>query len=681
MQKSTLRLLAVSGLFTVLLSTTAMASSGTFTNSGTITNLGLLSGGTFSRANGVSGDGSVLVGTASNASPSNNNRAFRWTSGGGMVSLGLLSGGNQSYGTAVSDDGSVVVGGANDETGFLRAFRWTSGDGMVSLGILSGGSQSYGTAVSGDGSVVVGQANDASFETAFRWTSGGGMVSLGLLSGGTFSIANGASGDGSVVVGYADDTSGNNKAFRWTSGGGMVNLGLFSGGNQSYSTAVSSDGSVVVGGADDASGTISAFRWTSGGGMVSLGILSGGSFSQATGVSGDGRVVVGAANDAISGTAFRWTSATGIQNLNTLLTNAGVDLGGINLYEATAVSANGQYIAAYSVDNNQAYLVRYQDATTAGDVDAGITTLADQQAATKNLAEKQTASMIESRVVANEILGINRSINLDNYVFSGAVIGSVVGYVGAQVAAPVEGLSFVGGISYGTQDYENVMQSNSFSLAGAVRYRFMNGMSTLPQNVQPFVEVGGWLTPNSRLTLDRPYANGAGTSTGQGKTSGKSWGQYGRAGLIWDLDNKNTLSGYGEIGQQAMTFDGYNEVSGPSNPFPASVDGGLLRYNVARLGGSVTHNLESLTNTHNTSITASASIARSFDVKSDLTVNVAGIGATTGSDNARSWSEFGLQVNHKLTEKVTIGAGLTGTAAAQPVGNKLHGTLGLNIAF
>src|SRR5436190_21050010 len=59
-----------------------------------LTPLGDLPGGVFdSRANAVSGDGSVVVGTSSSASGA---QTFRWTAGGGMVGLGVLPGGNLS---------------------------------------------------------------------------------------------------------------------------------------------------------------------------------------------------------------------------------------------------------------------------------------------------------------------------------------------------------------------------------------------------------------------------------------------------------------------------------------------------------------------------------------------------------------------------------------------------------
>jgi len=56
-----------------------------------------------------------------------------------MVGLGDLPGGSfSSYADGVSANGSVVVGYGNSANG-NEAFRWTQGTGMVGLGDLSGG--------------------------------------------------------------------------------------------------------------------------------------------------------------------------------------------------------------------------------------------------------------------------------------------------------------------------------------------------------------------------------------------------------------------------------------------------------------------------------------------------------------------------------------------------------------
>ena len=97
---------------------------------GGMQDLGTL-GGDFTEAR-VSADGSVVVGTARNAS--NIPRAFRWTASGGMQDLGTL--GVPSEANGVSADGSVVVGWARNAAGQQRAFRWTASGGMQDLGTL-----------------------------------------------------------------------------------------------------------------------------------------------------------------------------------------------------------------------------------------------------------------------------------------------------------------------------------------------------------------------------------------------------------------------------------------------------------------------------------------------------------------------------------------------------------------
>ncbi len=173
---SIVSLLGIRGATTVLLAACVVSHA----QAASLTALGDLPGGEFlSDAQGVSGDGSVVVGFSYSASGV---EAFRWTSGGGMVGLGDLPGGAfHSLANGVSADGAVVVGNSDSASGF-EAFRWTSGGGMVGLGDLPGGIfYSQATGVSGDGSVVVGNSNydiNTSTSDAFLWTSGAGMQRL-----------------------------------------------------------------------------------------------------------------------------------------------------------------------------------------------------------------------------------------------------------------------------------------------------------------------------------------------------------------------------------------------------------------------------------------------------------------------------------------------------------------------
>jgi len=121
---------------------------------------------------------------------------------------------------------------------------------------------------------------------------------------------------------------------------------------------------VVVGFSNDASGHgFKAFRWTAASGMVGLGFLPGGHESTASGVNADGTVVVGQANDASDQPqAFRWTRATRMQSVLTLLLAAKVvTMTGWQLRSANGVSADGTVIVGDGVDplgQSQAWIAR-----------------------------------------------------------------------------------------------------------------------------------------------------------------------------------------------------------------------------------------------------------------------------------------------------------------------------------
>lgn len=277
-----------------------------WTRHGGMTGLGFLAfNDPESFALGVSGNGNFIVGMSANGA--GQIESFRWTSGGGMVGLGHLPGYNSSGGQGISSDGTTIVGTSliDSGAGGTQAYRWSNVGGMVGLGWLPGGNlESSANAVSANGQVVVGYSSSGAAgggSEAFRWTSGGGMQGLGDLPGGTFfSNAFGVSADGSVIVGQSRSASGF-EAFRWTANDGMIGLGDFPGGIfSSVAYATSADGSVIVGRGVTASGQ-RAFLWTEADGMQSIeqllingGVnLSGWELRSAHSISADGLVIAG----------------------------------------------------------------------------------------------------------------------------------------------------------------------------------------------------------------------------------------------------------------------------------------------------------------------------------------------------------------------------------------------------
>lgn len=268
----------------------------------------------------------ITVAGYSDRGPSTIYHAFRWTQAGGATDLGTLDPANNanriSMATGINAVGDVVVGFSQIASGGQHAFRWTSA-GMVDLGAPAGATRdSRALAVNGTGDVIVGDgvfADPNAFtgfrSGAFRWTAAGGFQNLGALEPGYFSVATDITADGTVIVGQGgiqvvvgNSSINGSRAFRWTSTTGLQAIGPLAGHTHAIAASVSDNGSIVVG--------------TSSPNPLSYSL-----------VGGHG-----------PGTAFRWTQATGIQDLRQLLIADGLDLTGVTLLDATGVSPDGQWI-------------------------------------------------------------------------------------------------------------------------------------------------------------------------------------------------------------------------------------------------------------------------------------------------------------------------------------------------
>ena len=127
MRTRSARAIATAALAGAVAASTSLASTPFFTG------LGDLDGGEFfSCARAVSGDGSIVFGTATSA---DGQRVYRWTLAQGMVDLGF-----SGFATGASADGTVAVGGGEIQgPGLHEAFRWTDDAGVVGLGDFTNG--------------------------------------------------------------------------------------------------------------------------------------------------------------------------------------------------------------------------------------------------------------------------------------------------------------------------------------------------------------------------------------------------------------------------------------------------------------------------------------------------------------------------------------------------------------
>jgi probable HAF family extracellular repeat protein len=151
-----------------------------------------------------SADGKVIVGLAWNTCDIA--RAFRWEESTGMVDLGSTVAGRSSRANGVSGDGRVVVGWQEHATGPRLGARWVDGRQTIFTGAAEFVGEAH--AATTNGSIIVGQAcrfGDPADQSAWVWTPAGGVVCLPsprirlplLYVGAAFAVSD----DGRVIAG------------------------------------------------------------------------------------------------------------------------------------------------------------------------------------------------------------------------------------------------------------------------------------------------------------------------------------------------------------------------------------------------------------------------------------------------------------------------------------------------
>ncbi|MBI1333230.1 MAG: PEP-CTERM sorting domain-containing protein [Armatimonadetes bacterium] len=184
-------------------------------NGGTLTDIGTL-GGISSFAYGIN-DAGTVVGYSTTGSGSNHAYSY---SGGTMTDIGTLSGGTFSQANAINANGTIVGTATTSGTSYQHAFKYQNGV-MTDLGLTTGVNTTYGLAVSNNG-YVAGYGVDSSFNNRAIADFGSGFQDLGYLyttsSGARMSMmAKGVNSYGDVV-GYTSYTGGARHAFLYQGG-------------------------------------------------------------------------------------------------------------------------------------------------------------------------------------------------------------------------------------------------------------------------------------------------------------------------------------------------------------------------------------------------------------------------------------------------------------------------------
>lgn len=690
---------------------TAMAQQGSYSDLGD-------SGYPGSFARGVSDDGAaatLIAGVTQNGVDGTGNHAFLWTAGG---LIPLQDYGQGALAMAISADGKTIAGEVKELDGAVHAALWDASGKLHDLGTLKGSDDFWtgATNISADGKVAVGWAEVSQGTTlpyytvnAFRWTNGQ-YQNLGALIQGGNAEAMAANRDGSVVVGIADVNVNVDlqhlivHAFLWTaSSNRMVDLGAFGDPSaKSVAWGVSRDGAVIVGAAELTSGgAVHAASWTQAGVIRDLGVLPGTTNSGAWAVNADGSIIVGTSVEGTNGIAFRWTQATGMQDLGALLAKAGVNMKGVSLGAASGISGDGQFIVggaylgygagregaliqAPASLTGDAWLVRYCDAACSGGAPfGGMTTAQSQQNSIRQVAQARSTVMAQQNVMAAPLLGDGQRIGFlapalsikdapapqTAEVGSFITVGSLEGGVFARFDTRY-GFSILGGLAYQQETFQGAQLQPSLLAALAARYSY-DGFG----RVRPFAEAGGWAVPDAALSFTRSYMNGASATTAEMNSKGDLEYYYGRVGAVAALGLSDEIALSAEIGRERLSTRSFAEAASQQNPFNARGMGASDAFVVGRLRAQFSHAL-----TPDIDATVWAARANVLDSASNFAANVAGFGLMAPPPSDAPWTEFGVRLGYRLQEGANIDI-LANGASGAAAGTLVHVGAALRYAF
>jgi hypothetical protein len=292
---------------------------------------------------GISGDGRTIIGNEGDSE----HRAVIWTEATGAIYFpNPMLGWNIVFDSYVNTDGTYfaawgrVISALADGSGNPlllttrdKAYRYSISGGYQDLGTFGTSWNMRTSGISGDGNTIVGSSENAPSRSAnpieyaaFKWTASGGLTRLANLStvpltGSTspYSIANGISRDGSTIVGASNGDDGFVQGVYWR-GATVTGLGYIAGQRVPGTTT-----GIAIGA------------------------------TNALAANADGSVIVGVSYGAVNDLAWRWSAASGMQDLNLVARNASINLNGFILNDAVGVSDNGQFITGNASNGTQSF--------------------------------------------------------------------------------------------------------------------------------------------------------------------------------------------------------------------------------------------------------------------------------------------------------------------------------------
>jgi hypothetical protein len=278
--------------------------------------------------------------------------------------------------------------------------------------------------------------------------------------------------------------------------------------------------------------------------------------------------------------------------------------------------------------------------------------------------------MITNRVLGTVLLGVNEQINCSDCISAFGSAGSFsAGIHGRKEFTP--NLSLLAGIAY-TQYSEGGYSVTSAPIgAFALRYDFVDWGSS-----RPFFDIGAILSPFEKVRYSRTYMTSLGAVSLVSSTNSSDYGAYGRAGWISRLSPRDEVAASIEVWQLWQRVAGYTDPTVVFNPFNASIATGTDRTSLVKLGGQWTHLFG-----NSVEANVNGGYVQSFATHSGIVATVTGDGIVVPTIGNQGWFEYGGRLGFRIAKGWVADLFVNGTLGPRPVGNTVHGGVGLRVNY
>jgi len=286
------------------------------------------------------------------------------------------------------------------------------------------------------------------------------------------------------------------------------------------------------------------------------------------------------------------------------------------------------------------------------------------------VADQRLNQMITNQVLGSLLLGVNEQVNCSDCVSAFGSVGSFTAGVHGRKEL-TNNLSLLAGLAY-TQFGENGYHVTSAPIgAFALRYDFTDWGSS-----RPFFDIGTVLTPFEKVRYSRSYVTNLGQVSLDSSTNSADYAAYGRAGWVSRFSPRDEVAASIEVWQLWQHVAGFADQAVAFNPYNATIATGTDRTNLVKVGGQWTHLFSSSVEAN-----VNGALVQSFATHSGLVASVTREGVITPTMGNQTWFEYGGRLGYRIAKGWAADLFVNGTLGPQPVGNTIHGGIGLRANY